>query len=186
MAAAGRESKGTMAAVFGLPKEQIQDVLSGISEGIVVIANHNSPDQTVISGAIAAIEAAAERLLAAGAKKVIRLQVSGAFHSSFMQGASLKLARELEKINISAPKFPVICNVTGKPVLTGQEIKQSLIQQVSASVLWEDSMKCILSKNVTTFFEFGPGKVLKGLMRRIDNNAQVINIEKKEDILLLQ
>ena len=99
------------------------------------------------------------------------------------QGACLKLARELEKINISVPKFPVICNVTGKPVSTVQEIKQNLIQQVSASVLWEDSMKLILSKGVVNFIEFGPGKVLKGLMRRIDSNVQVINIEKSVDIV---
>jgi [acyl-carrier-protein] S-malonyltransferase len=89
----------------------------------------------------------------------------------------------LEKIKIKAPKIPIVSNVTAKPVTKAEEIKDNLIKQVVCSVLWDDSMKFILSKNVTTFFEFGPGKVLKGLMRRIDEKAEFINIEKKEDVL---
>ena len=93
-----------------------------------------------------------------------------------------ELAKELEKIKIMAPEFPVISNVTAKSVTGPEEIKQNLMRQVSASVLWEDSMKFILSKGVFSFMEFGPGKVLRGLLRRIDSSVQVVNIEKKADI----
>jgi [acyl-carrier-protein] S-malonyltransferase len=138
-----------------------------------------------ISGSAAAIEQAQTLAKEKGAKLAVPLEVSGAFHSSFMQGACAKLEQELGKIKINPPKWPVVCNVTGKPVTTASEIKQNLIRQISSSVLWEDSMEFILSQGVTNFIEFGPGKVLKGLMRRIDSNAQVVNIEKAEDLLKL-
>jgi len=170
---------GKMLSVIGLDLAKVKEVCAEVK---AEVANINCPGQVVISGSAEAITQAQALAKVKGAKLAVILEVSGAFHSSFMRGASEKLARELDKIKINAPKFPVICNVTGKPVVDSQEIKQNLIQQVSASVLWEDSMKLILSKGVTNFFEFGPGKVLKGLMRRIDSNARVTNIEKKADI----
>lgn len=173
------EHPGKMLSVIGLDLDKVKEACMEVK---AEVANINCPGQVVISGSTIAISQAQALVKEKGAKLAVILEVSGAFHSSFMQGASVKLAKELEKINISAPKFPVISNVTGKPVLTAQEIKQNLIHQVSASVLWEDSMRLILSKGVTNFIEFGPGKVLKGLMRRIDNNAQVVNIERKADI----
>ncbi|MDD5465499.1 MAG: ACP S-malonyltransferase [Candidatus Omnitrophica bacterium] len=174
---------GKMLSVIGLDLTKVREICAEVK---AEIANINCPGQTVISGSAQVIEKAQLLAKEKGAKLAVILEVSGAFHSSFMQGASLKLAKELDKIKISAPKFPVISNVTGKPVLNPEEIKQNLIRQVSASVLWEDSIKLILSKGISNFIEFGPGKVLKGLMRRIDSNAQVVNIEKKEDILALQ
>ena len=171
---------GKMLSVIGLDLVKVKEICAEVK---AQVANINCPGQVVISGSAEAISRAQVLVKEKGAKLAVILEVSGAFHSSFMQGACLKLARELENINIRSPKFPVICNVTGKPVLTAQEIKQNLIQQISASVLWEDSMKFILSKNVVTFFEFGPGKVLKGLMRRIDRSAQVTNIEKNTDLV---
>ena len=170
---------GKMLSVIGLDLTKVKEVCVEVK---VEVANINCPGQIVISGSAESIARAQILAKEKGAKLAVVLEVSGAFHSSFMQGASLKLAKELEKININSPKIPVICNVTGKPVLMVQEIKRNLIQQVSASVLWEDSMKLILSNGVNSFIEFGPGKVLKGLMRRIDSNAQVVNIEKEEDI----
>ena len=170
---------GKMLSLIGLDLEEVKEICK---EAAAEVANINCPGQTVISGAPCAIEKAQLLAKEKGAKLAVILEVSGAFHSSFMLEASKRLAKELEKINISKPKFPVISNVTAKPVFTPDEIKQNLIHQVSTSVLWEDSMKLILSKNVTTFFEFGPGKVLKGLLRRIDSNAQVTNIEKSTDI----
>jgi len=170
---------GKMLSVIGLDLAKVKEICVEVK---AEVANINCPGQIVISGSAAAILSAQILAKEKGAKLAILLEVSGAFHSSFMQGASLKLAQELEKIEIKLPKFPVICNVTGNLVLTAQEIKESLIKQVSASVLWEDSMKLILSKGVINFIEFGPGKVLKGLMRRIDSSAQVVNIEKKTDI----
>jgi len=170
---------GKMLSVIGLDLDKVKKVCAEVK---AEVANINCPGQIVISGSAEAIVQAQVLAKEKGAKLAVILEVSGAFHSSFMLGVSLKLAQELKKIKINTPKFPVICNVTGKPVLTIQEIKQNLIQQVAASVLWEDSMKLILSEGITGFIEFGPGKVLKGLMRRIDSNAQVINIEKSADI----
>jgi [acyl-carrier-protein] S-malonyltransferase len=170
---------GKMLSVIGLDLVRVKEICAEVK---AEVANVNCPGQVVISGSAEAIAQAEVLAKEKGAKLAVVLEVSGAFHSSFMQGASLKLVKELEKINIGTPKFPVICNVTGKPVLSAQEIKQNLIRQVSASVLWEDSMRFIISKGISNFIELGPGKVLKGLMRRIDANAQVMNIEKAADL----
>lgn len=171
---------GKMLSIIGLDLIKVKELCQEVK---AEVANINCPGQTVISGAPEVIEKAQILAKEKGAKLAVILEVSGAFHSSFMQGASDKLAKELAKINISKPKFPVISNVTGKFVLDPQEIKQNLIKQVSGSVLWEDSMKLVLGQGVTNFVEFGPGKVLKGLMRRIDSNAQVVNVEKITDIV---
>ena len=111
----------------------------------------------------------------------VMLEVSGAFHSSLMKGATIRLAAELEKIKLNAPVMPVVCNVTAKAATSSAEIKDNLIKQVASSVLWEDSMRFLLSRGIKNFIEFGPGKVLKGLMRRIEASAQVVNIEKETD-----
>ena len=171
---------GKMLSVFGLNLIQVKEICAAVG---TEIANINCPGQIVISGAPQAIEKAQILSKEKGAKLAVLLEVSGAFHSSLMKEASVKLAKELEKIKISIPKFPVISNVTGRPVSVPEEIKRNLITQISAGVLWEDSMKLVLSKGVTNFIEFGPGKVLKGLMRRIDSNAQVVNIEKSTDVV---
>lgn len=171
---------GKMLSLIGLDLAQVKEICAEVK---TQVANINCPGQTVISGSPQGIEKAQLLAKEKGVKLAVVLEVSGAFHSSLMQEASLKLAGELEKITITSPKIPVISNVTAKPVLGIDEIKQNLIRQVSASVLWEDSIKFILSQGVSNFIEFGPGKVLKGLMRRIDSNAQVKNIEKKADII---
>jgi len=176
------KSPGKMVSIIGLDLEITKNICR---EAKVEIANINCPGQIVVSGGTKEIEEAARLAEEQGAKRVILLEVSGAFHSSFMQGASLKLSGELEKIKIYTSQIPLVSNVTAKPVTKPEEIKANLIKQISASVLWEDSMKFILSKGIRNFIEFGPGKVLKGLMRRIDEKAQVTNIEKKEDILNL-
>lgn len=170
---------GKMLSVIGLDLETVKKVCA---QSNTEIANINSPGQIVISGGVLEIGQAKKIAEDSGAKMTILLEVSGAFHSSFMQGASTKLARELDKIKVSIPKIPVISNVDAKPVTSAEQIKQNLVRQVASSVLWEDSMKFILSQGVSNFIEFGPGKVLKGLMRRIDPNATVVNIDKKEDI----
>jgi len=175
-----KASCGSMASILGLDLAAIRDICVKTR---TEVANINCPGQIVISGGKRQIQEAKSRALAQGAKKVILLEVSGAFHSSLMKGAALKLAGELEKIKIEPPRIPVVSNVTARPVSGPQEIKDNLVKQITASVLWEDSMKFILSKGITNLIEFGPGKVLKGLMRRIDQAAGVTNIEKKEDIL---
>jgi len=110
------------------------------------------------------------------------LEVSGAFHSSLMFEASAELGAFIKNIPLTAADMPVISNFTAKPQINGPEIEQNLVQQMYKSVRWEESMKFILSQGINKFYEFGPGKVLKGLMRRIDSNAQVICIEKKADL----
>jgi len=171
---------GRMASILGLDLSEICKICQ---EAKVEIANINCPGQIVISGGVEEIQEAERLAQRRGAKKVILLEVSGAFHSSFMQGASLKLAQELDKIKIKPPKVAVVSNVTAKPATQPDEIRENLIQQVASSVLWEDTMKFILSQGIMNYLEFGPGKVLKGLMRRIDEKAQVANIGNKSDIL---
>ncbi len=174
------KSPGKMLSVIGLELSLVRQLCV---DSDTEIANINCPGQVVIAGRAKEIEKAQELAKERGAKMAVILEVSGAFHSSLMKGATLKLAAELEKIKLNTPVIPVICNVTGKPVDSPDEIRENLIKQVASSVLWEDSMRFMLSKGAGNFVEFGPGKVLKGLMRRIDPSVQVINVEKKDNIL---
>lgn len=178
-----RKIPGKMLSIIGLDLATIRQISA---ETKTEIANINCPGQTVISGGVEEIDNAQKQAGECGAKMAIVLETSGAFHCSLMKEASLKLSKELESIKINMPRIPVISNVTARQVSSPEEIKDNLIKQVASSVLWEDSMKLLLSKGISNFIEFGPGKVLKGLLRRIDSNAQVVNIEKKEDILALQ
>jgi [acyl-carrier-protein] S-malonyltransferase len=170
---------GKMLSLIGLDLAVVKQICADTG---TEIANINCPGQTVISGSPEKIARAEELAKEKEAKMAVVLEVSGAFHSSFMQGAALKLAAEIDRIKINLPSIPVVSNVTARPFASVAEIKDNLVKQVYSSVLWEDSMKFVLSKGVTDFIEFGPGKVLRGLMRRIDASAQVQNIEKKEDI----
>lgn len=170
---------GKMLSIIGLDVSEVTKICQEVG---AEVANFNCPGQTVISGDVSALIKAEPLAKERGAKMAVMLEVSGAFHSSFMKGAADKLAAELAKITFSTPRFPVISNVTAQPFESVDEIKESLIKQLFSSVRWEESMRYILGKGVTQFIEFGPGKVLKGLMRRIDANATVINAEKKEDI----
>lgn len=172
------KSSGKMLSIIGLELSLVRQVcLDANTE----IANINCPGQVVIAGGAKEIEKAQELAKERGAKMAVMLEVSGAFHSSLMKGAAIRLAAELEKIKLSAPVMPVVCNVTAKAATSAAEIKDNLIKQVASSVLWEDSMKFLLSQGIINFIEFGPGKVLKGLMRRIEANAQVVSIEKETD-----
>jgi [acyl-carrier-protein] S-malonyltransferase len=179
MEAEAARRPGAMASIIGMELGAVRKLCQATH---TELANLNCPGQVVVSGGkdeIARVQGLAE---ASGAKRVIPLEVSGAFHSSFMRGASLKLAQELEKITINPPRTPVVSNVTALPAANASAIKDNLIQQVAASVLWEDSVRFMLAQGVKDFYEFGPGKVLKGLMRCIDETARVTAIEKKEDI----
>jgi [acyl-carrier-protein] S-malonyltransferase len=179
MDAAARKYPGKMAAVLELPMDKLKEICA--SSG-AEIANLNCPGQIVITGKSEAVDKAIDLCVSAGAKRVIPLEVSGGFHSSLMSEASEGLKEALEKTVIRPPAVAVISNYTALPQDEVVQIKENLVQQVRSSVKWEDSMRFILSKGINSFIEFGPGKVLKGLMRKIDSNAQVVNIEKKEDI----
>jgi len=182
MEEAANRHPGAMAAVLDLPSEILKEVC--VKTG-AEIANLNAPGQTVISGKVEAVTQASEMFLEAGAKRVIPLEVSGGFHSSLMFEASAELNKVLDTVSFSAPAVPIISNFTAKPEYGILEVKENLVKQMYSSVRWEESMRFILSQGVDKFYEFGPGKVLKGLMRRIDSNAHVVNIEKRDDILNL-
>ncbi|MFH1457835.1 MAG: ACP S-malonyltransferase [Candidatus Omnitrophota bacterium] len=173
---------GRMLSIIGLDLETVKQICR---ETHAEIANLNCPGQIVISASPDNIEKAQDKARQKSARMTIPLEVSGAFHSSFMRDASARLATELEKIKFKAPRIPVVSNVTAKPPVSTEEIKDNLIQQVASSVLWEDSMRFLLSEGVRNFFEFGPGNVLKGLMRRIEPQAKIVNIGKKEDVVNL-
>jgi len=179
---AAQRFPGKMAAVLDLPLEKIKDIcLKSQAE----IANMNAPGQIVISGWKEAVEQAKDLCIEAGAKRVVDLEVSGGFHSSLMFEASADLKLLLENTPISLPSTPVISNYTALPQYKVAQIAENLVYQMYSPVRWEQSLRFMLSQGVNKFFEFGPGKVLKGLMRRIDENVQVVNIEKREDILAL-
>ncbi|MFA5361912.1 MAG: ACP S-malonyltransferase [Candidatus Omnitrophota bacterium] len=170
---------GKMLSIIGLDLEKIKEVCKTTG---AEIANINCPGQVVISGGMAEIKEAERLACEMGAKRSVLLEVSGAFHSSFMKNASVRLSEEISKINFSEPKIPVISNVTARPFSSVGEIRENLVKQVYSSVLWESSLQFMLSNNIRRFFELGPGRVLRGLMRYINNEAQVINIAKKQDI----
>jgi [acyl-carrier-protein] S-malonyltransferase len=175
-----RKNPGAMLSIIGLDLARVKQICS---QTHTEIANINCPGQVVISGGLKGIEQAKEAAQMQGAKMAITLEVNGAFHSTFMKEASLKLAKELDKIKINSPRIPIVSNVLAKPESSPDQIKHNLIKQVDSPVLWEDSMRFILSKNIRNFIEFGPGRVLKGLMCRIDESAQVVSIEKRDDIV---
>jgi [acyl-carrier-protein] S-malonyltransferase len=182
MNAAAQRHPGKMAAVIDLAAGQIKDIC--LKSG-AEIANLNCPGQTVISGKAEAVDKAKELCIAAGAKRVIELEVSGGFHSSLMKEASVELKRVLEEVSLVAPPIPIVSNYTARPERRRVQIRENLIYQMYSSVRWEESMKFLISQGVRNFIEFGPGKVLKGLLRRIDPSVEVISIEKKEDIVNL-
>ncbi len=173
---------GKMAAILDLAVEKIKNICL---ESGAEIANLNCPGQTVITGKQEAVDKAKGLCLEAGAKRVIDLEVSGGFHSSLMFEASVELKAFLERMPLSAPSVPVISNYTGLPQYRITQIQENLLYQMRSPVKWEDSMRFLLAEGIKNFIEFGPGRVLKGLMRRIDAGAQVSNIEKKEDVLSL-
>jgi len=172
---------GAMTAVLGLEADVIQEVCEK-TEGVVSIANDNCPGQIVISGEAAAVEAAALKLKEAGARRCIPLKVSGPFHSKLLQGAGMKLAADLERFSVNRPRIPYVCNVEAAYVTEAEPIKGLLARQVSSSVRWRESMELMLADGVDTFIEIGPGKTLAGFLKKISQNARVVNVGKIEDL----
>lgn len=162
----------TMAAVLALPDETVEEICESIP-GIVVCANYNCPGQLVISGEIEAIDAACEKLLAAGAKRAMKLKVGGAFHSPCMEPARAELAEAIERTAVSAPVCPVYQNVDALPHTDPAEIKANLVAQLTAPVRWTQTVKNMVADGATEYVELGPGKVLQGLVAKIDRNMVV-------------
>lgn len=162
----------TMAAVLGLDDEIVERICGEV-EGVVVPANYNCPGQLVISGAVDAIEVACERLKEAGAKRALVLPVGGAFHSPFMEPAREELAQAIEQTSFSTPSCPVYQNVDAKGHTDTSEIKENLITQLTAPVKWTQSVQNMIADGATDFVESGPGKVLQGLVKKIDRSMNV-------------
>ena len=171
---------GTMAAVLNLDAAVIEDCLKDIEN--VWIANYNCPGQIVISGTVAAVEKAGEKLKEAGAKRVLPLNVSGPFHSGLLKPAGDKLYEYLRNIEIKKPTIPYVANYTAEFVYDDKDIKELLRKQVFGSVRFEQSIRNMLKEGVDTFIEIGPGKVLSGFVKKIDKEAKVYSIETVEDM----
>ncbi len=184
MQKAGEENPGTMAAIVGLSVEDCQKVVEQAKDaGIVQCANFNSQIQTVISGSVDGVRKAMEIAKSSGAKIVKELPVSGAFHSPLMQSAKEILLEKLNQVEFSDAKIPVYANVTAKPVTDKNEIKELLYQQVTAPVLWVDTIINMVKDGFTDFYEIGPGKVLTGLVKKIEPAANCYTIDKAVDLV---
>jgi [acyl-carrier-protein] S-malonyltransferase len=170
------ENPGTMMAVIGQDAEVLRKVSA---EAGVEVANFNSPEQTVLSGRKEGIDKAEQALKQMGVKKAIRLNVAGAFHSSLMAPAAEKLAGILAGVQFATPSIPVVSNVTGQPHTTPDEIRRLMVRQVTSSVQWVSSVRWMQGQGVRGYVECGPGKVLTGLVKRIDKEAALHNISDR-------
>ena len=172
MQKACEKEPSTMAAILGLDDAKVEEICKSIDE-VVVPANYNSPGQLVISGSIKGIEVACEQLKAAGARRALPLKVGGAFHSPLMEPARIELAEAIHATKVSEPICPVYQNATAKRVTDPAEIKQNLIDQLTAPVLWTQMVQHMITDGADTFVELGPGNVLQGLISKIGKNVAV-------------
>lgn len=174
---------GAMAAVLALPIEKVHEVCAEAAQGEVsCAANHNSPDQIVISGNKAAVERAAALAKERGAKRAIMLPVSAPFHCALMQPAQDRLADDLAALEFHTPEIPVMCNVDATLVTTAEQARDALVRQVTGAVLWDKSIRALAALGVETFVEVGPGKVLCGLMKQIDRARTCFNVEDEASL----
>ncbi|MGY8951748.1 MAG: ACP S-malonyltransferase [Flavobacteriales bacterium] len=157
----------TMAAIIGLEDKLVEDTCSGI-DGIVVAANYNCPGQLVISGSVSAIDSACEKLIEAGARRALKLPVGGAFHSPLMEPARKELENAIANTTFDTAICPIYQNVNAKAVTNSQEIKENLIAQLTAPVKWTQIMQQLMADGASELIEVGPGKVLQGLIKKID------------------
>jgi len=175
--------EGAMAAILGMPGEEVQKICQESASGDVCsAANLNSPEQTVISGSKAAVERAVELAKSRGAKKTVMLAVSAPFHCALMQPAQDRLAADLEKLTFQAMQLPLVKNIDAEPTTDSVNARQALIHQVTGAVQWVNSMRKLMSLGVETFVEVGPGKVLCGLMRQIDRSKSCLNVEDEASL----
>ena len=183
MEEACQRNPSTMAAILGLDNEKVRDIcLVASSTGIVVPANYNSRKQTVISGEPMAIEEAISLAQEAGAKKAVKLEVGGAFHSPLMQSACTGLEEYLADMPFNTPSQPVIANVTAQPVIDPDKMRNLLVQQLTAPVMWAQTMDYLARNNVKTIIEIGPGKVLSALAKRNMQPEKLLNLDTMADI----
>nr|WP_307774850.1 ACP S-malonyltransferase [uncultured Cetobacterium sp.] len=181
MSEVSAEVSGSMAAIIGMDSEKIEEILKSV-EGIVEAVNFNEPKQTVIAGEKEAISNACVALKEAGARRAMELAVSGPFHSSLMKPAGEILKEALDKFNFKTATTPLIGNTTAKEIVEVADLKEELYRQSFGPVKWVDTIKALKEAGVTKIYEIGPGKVLNGLIKKIDKEIEVINIEKLENL----
>lgn len=188
MSAAGEQRPGTMAAILGLEDEAVEAVCRAVGEGgkVCVPANYNSSGQVVISGEVAGVEEAMVLAKEAGARKAIPLTVSGAFHSPLMAYAVEGLREKLSEVNFSDPTYPVISNVTAKPVVMGSQVRDLLVEQLTSPVRWSASVERMVGLGAERFVELGPGSVLCGLNRRNARGLPCVSLGSPTDLDTLE
>ena len=181
---AGQERTGTMAAILGMEDGDLERVCTTASSqgDVVVPANYNAPGQLVISGEVPGVQNAMALAKQAGAKKAVQLNVSGAFHSPLMQPAEAGLRVQLDEVHLSAPRFPVMSNVTAEPVSNIVDVRRLLIEQLTAPVRWTACVRNMIAQGVTELIELGPGNVLSGLMKRIDRNVKARAVGTADEV----
>jgi [acyl-carrier-protein] S-malonyltransferase len=186
MQKAGEEQKGTMAAVLGLDSQKLEEICQEASSaGIVQVANFNSPGQIVISGSVEGVRKAMEIAKVNKAKLVKELVVHGAFHSPLMEPAKEEFKKALDAAPVNNVRIPVYANVTGKPITPDtpiSDIKDLLYNQLTSSVRWEESIRNMINDGAAEFIELGPGKVLQGLIKRINNSVATAGFDKADDL----
>jgi [acyl-carrier-protein] S-malonyltransferase len=166
----------TMAAILGLDDKVVEEICASITEEVVVAANYNCPGQLVISGSIEGVNIACEKMKAAGAKRALVLPVGGAFHSPLMLPAQKELEAAIEATHFNEPICPVYQNVTASAVSTAAEIKKNLVLQLTAPVKWTQTVEHMLADGATQFFEVGPGKVLQGLVKKVNKDVEAMSV----------
>ena len=176
-----KEVNGTMAAILGLTSDKILEILSTV-EGTVEAVNFNEPTQTIIAGEVKAIEDTCEALKAAGAKRALILPVSGPFHSSLMKPAGEELKVVLDTLTFNGSDVKLVANTSVEFVSEVEELKEELYKQTFGPVRWVETIAKLKENGVTEFYEIGPGKVLKGLVKKIDKELEVTNLEKLDDL----
>lgn len=177
MQKACEKTPSTMAAVLALPDEKVEEICASITDGIVVPANYNCTGQIVISGDESGIDAACEKMLAAGAKRALKLKVGGAFHSPIMEPARAELAEAIHTTQFFTPKCPVYQNVNAKAETNPEIIKENLIAQLTAPVRWTQTIVNMIADGATDFTEVGPGSVLQGLVKKINKEVTTQGVQ---------
>lgn len=179
----GQVKGGTMAAVLNAPAGSVEKVLEEASKvGYVDVANYNSPVQVVLTGEEEVVKKAGELLIEAGAKRVVPLAVSGAFHSKFLEGASKEFAKFVSDIDLSSASIPVVTNVDASATISGEDFRNKMPRQICSSVHWTQTIENMIQNGVDTFVEIGPGKVLSGLNKKISSEITTYNVFDKESL----
>jgi [acyl-carrier-protein] S-malonyltransferase len=183
MASCGSERPGGMAAIVGLPAEDVWALCETASEaGTVAPANFNSPRQTVVSGEEAGVQRLLELAEAAGASKAVRLKVSAAFHSVLMEPVQREMAAAMDKLTWTDPEVPLVANASGTVIRTGEEVCRALVAQIASPVLWVQCVQTLADEGCTQALELGPGRVLGGLIRQIDSGIEVFAADSPEKL----